>query len=125
MEQTMNNGYPIYPFGVGGGRGGGSGGIEHPQGVGGAGEPMEFGKNEGPQPPKGTVVEKWAVPGKDWGEISSNVRDELHNYEMRGFCIRGDVTRDQMRTEFFERIALEYGFNIDWRKDAHVSNDSI
>jgi len=60
---------------------------------------------------------KWAVPDVEWTKMRKDFGDVLHDYEMRGFCIRGDVTREQMTTEFFERLAEFHGFKIIWGRE--------
>lgn len=60
-----------------------------------------------------TNPERWAVPTNEWEKMAERLLDALHDYEMRGFCLRGDVTRDEMRAEFFERLGEFCGLRID------------
>ena len=67
--------------------------------------------------------EKWAVPEKEWEKMAERLLDVLHDYEMRGFCLRGDVTRDEMRAEFFERLGEFCGLKINkCRHDVPLKN---
>lgn len=44
-------------------------------------------------------------------------------YCIQGFNLDGNVTRNQMSREFFERIAEFYGFQITWPKNDCVCEE--